>query len=230
MRANAPEEPAVVEAVFFDLDGTFADTARDLGATLNRLRAVEGLAPVPLATLRPHTSSGVRGMLRAGMGITTDDPRYAELHRRYLEIYTDHLCDDTVLFPGMPELVGALEARRLPWGIVTNKPQRFTLPLLERLGYHQRAAAIVSGDSTPTPKPSPASLLLAAAQVGVDPTRCTYVGDDERDIVAGRAAGMRTIAVRYGYLGDGPPLENWGADHIFDSVEEITAWLVRGAC
>ena len=220
----------MLDAVFFDLDGTFADTARDLGATLNRLRAELGLAPVALSHLRPHTSAGVRGMLGAGMGIAPSDPRYPELHRRYLEIYAAHLCDETVLFAGMADLVDTLERCRLPWGIVTNKPQRFTHPLMERLGYHRRAAAIVSGDSTPTPKPSPAPLLLAARIAGVAPHRCAYIGDDERDVTAGRAAGMRTVAVRYGYLGEGLPIENWGADQIFDTVEDITAWLVRGAC
>lgn len=219
-----------IAAVLFDLDGTFADTAPDLGATLNRLRAAHDLAPVPLAGLRPYTSQGVRGMLRAGMGIATDDPRYPGLHAQYLEIYAEHLCDDTVLFPGMAELVTQIEARKLPWGIVTNKTARFTLPLMARLGYRQRAATIVSGDSTPTPKPAPAPMLLAAREAGVDPAGCVFVGDDERDVVAGRAAGMLTIAVRYGYLGDGPPIENWGADLIFDRVEEITDWLARSTC
>lgn len=220
----------MLQAVFFDLDGTFADTARDLGATLNRLRGELGLAPVALSHLRPHTSSGVRGMLGAGMGIAPSDPRYPELKHRYLEIYAEHLCDGTVLFAGMAELVNTLESRHLAWGIVTNKPQRFTHPLMDHLGYRERAAVIVSGDSTPTPKPSPAPLLLAARQARVDPARCAYVGDDERDIVAGRAAGMRTVAVRYGYLGEATPIENWGADHIFGTVEEITAWLLDGAC
>lgn len=221
--------PRRIEAVLFDLDGTFADTAPDLGATLNRLRAAHGLPAVPLAELRAFTSQGVRGMLRAGMGIATDDPRYAPLHTQYLSIYAEHLCEDTVLFPGMAELVARLEARRLPWGIVTNKSARFTLPLMERLGYRHRAATIVSGDSTPTPKPAPAPLLLAAREAGVDPAGCVFVGDDKRDVVAGRAAGMQTIAVRYGYLGDGEPIENWGADHIFDDVEEITDWINRSA-
>lgn len=218
-----------IEAVLFDLDGTFADTAPDLGATLNRLRTVHDLPPVPLAGLRPYTSQGVRGMLRAGMGIATDNPRYASLHAQYLEIYAAHLCDDTVLFPGMDALVTQIEARGLPWGIVTNKTTRFTLPLMERLGYRHRAATIVCGDSTPTPKPSPAPMLLAAREAGVAPAGCAFVGDDERDVVAGRAAGMMTLAVRYGYLGNGAPIENWGADLILDSVEEIAAWLARSA-
>lgn len=218
-----PEFPTA--AVLFDLDGTFADTAPDLGAALNRLCSDLGLDPVPLTTLRAHTSNGVRGMLRAGLGMGTDHPDYREFERRFLNYYHAALCDTTELFPGIAELIDRLDTQAIPWGIVTNKRQRFTLPLMRKLGLDRRAACIVSGDSSPRAKPHAHPMLLASALVGCAPAMCIYVGDDERDIVAGRAAGMRTIAVRYGYLGTGPAIECWGADHLIDHANEIKALL-----
>jgi phosphoglycolate phosphatase len=213
------------QAVLFDLDGTFADTAPDLGAALNRLRDDAGLPPVPLSTLRAHTSSGVRGMLGAGMGIDPQHAQYRDQYRRFLEHYEAALCVATTLFAGVAELIEVLEKWGLAWGIVTNKTQRFTNPLLDRLGYLKRADCIVSGDSSPRIKPSPQPMQLAAALLGVDATRCVYVGDDLRDIVAGRAGGMKTIAVRYGYLGTGVPIEDWGADVICDTAATIADHL-----
>lgn len=154
---------AEAAALLFDLDGTFADTAPDLGAALNSLRADLGLAPLPLKQLRAHTSSGVRGMLGAGLDTFPDDPRYTELYARYLRFYADALCVHTTIFPGIDELVRKAEARGAPWGIITNKTQRFTLPLLEQLGYAKRAACIVSGDSSPHSKPAAHPMRLACA-------------------------------------------------------------------
>lgn len=213
----------VAAAVLFDLDGTFADTAPDLGAALNRLREEQGQPPLPLETLRPHTSSGVRGMLGAGFGLRPDDTDYPHFRTRFLAHYETGLCQGTTLFPGIPELVDTLEARSRPWGIVTNKGQRFTLPLLDALGYLKRAACVVSGDSAPRAKPAAHPLRLACALIGSLPHNCLYAGDDLRDIVAGRSAGMRTVAVRYGYLGDGPRIEDWGADHLVDHARDIAA-------
>ena len=214
---------SAASSVLFDLDGTFADTAPDLGAALNHLRADLGLAPVPLEQLRPHTSSGVRGMLGAGLDMRPHDARYAEFYARYLHFYSEALCVHTTLFPGIEELVSQLEANGVPWGIITNKTQRFTLPLLEQLGYAKRADCIVSGDSSPRTKPAPHPMHLACRLIDRLPADCLYVGDDLRDIQAGRAVGMPTIAVRYGYLGSSEPIEAWGADHLVEHAADIAA-------
>ncbi|HRF71873.1 MAG TPA: HAD-IA family hydrolase [Accumulibacter sp.] len=211
------------EAVLFDLDGTFADTAPDLAAALNRLRADLALPGVPPGQLRSLTSQGVRGMLKAGLDMRPGDARYAEFYERFLRYYSQDICVETTLFPGVDQLLGDLEGRGSPWGIVTNKAQRFTLPLLARLGYAKRAACVVSGDSAPRAKPAPQPMQLACTLIDRKPGRCLYVGDDLRDIQAGRAAGMVTVAVRYGYLGDGDPIEAWGADHLVDHAHEIAA-------
>ncbi|MFC5302646.1 HAD-IA family hydrolase [Azospira restricta] len=213
------------QAVLFDLDGTFADTAPDLGAALNALRAELGLAPVDLSVLRPYTSQGVRGMLGAGLGLRPDHPDYPGLHRRFLGHYQQALCVHTRLFDGIAALVDTVERQQLRWGIVTNKSQRFTLPLMHQLGYARRAACLVSGDSSPRTKPHPQPMRLACAVAGCAPERALYVGDDRRDIDAGRAAGMVTVAVRYGYLGDSGPIEEWGADHLVDHPDAIAALL-----
>lgn len=209
------------EAVLFDLDGTFADTAPDLGGALNRLRGDLGLEPASLATLRPFVSQGVRGMLRAGLDMLPDHPDYRDFYDRFLVHYQQALCVDTVLFAGIDELVCTLEARGIAWGIVTNKSQRFTLPLMESLGYARRAACIVSGDSSSRAKPHVKPMQLACTLAGCRPERTLFVGDDLRDIQAGQAAGMITIAAAYGYLGDGGPVDAWGADHRVEHPDEI---------
>lgn len=211
------------EAVLFDLDGTFADTAPDLAAALNRLRCDLDLEPVPAGRLRPYTSQGVRGMLRAGLDMRPGDPCYAEFYDRFLHYYSQDICVQTKLFPGVDELLRCFERRGAPWGIVTNKAQRFSLPLLARLGYAKRAACVVSGDSARRAKPTAQPMYLACSLIARDPACCLYVGDDLRDIEAGRAAGMVTVAVRYGYLGDGDPIETWGADHLVEHAREIAA-------
>jgi phosphoglycolate phosphatase len=215
------------EAVLFDLDGTFADTAPDLGAALNALRAELGLPPEALDRLRPYTSQGVRGMLGAGLGLRPEHPDYPRQYQRFLEHYRHALCVHTRLFDGMAALVDTLERRNVRWGIVTNKSQRFTLPLLDRLGYARRAACIVSGDSSPRMKPHPHPMRLACAVADCSPERTLYVGDDRRDIEAGRAAGLVTVAVRYGYLGDSGPIEDWGADHLVDHPGTIESLIDR---
>lgn len=207
-------------AVLFDLDGTFADTAPDLGRAVNLMRAARGLAPVPLADTRRVTSLGARGLLGAGFHITPDHADYAAMREEFLRIYESNLCCDTALFPGIADLVDRLEKLGIRWGIVTNKAERFALPLLRQLGYDGRAACIIGGDTTPHMKPHPAPLLAAAKIVGCAPEQCIYVGDDERDIQAGRAAGMKTVAVRFGYLNGSNP-ETWGADRLVDAPAEI---------
>ena len=212
-------------AVLFDLDGTLADTAPDLGGALNQLRSESGLPALPDAMLRPHTSAGARGLIGAGFGIAPDDDRYPALVERFLAIYESALCVRTRLFDGMDEVLDRLELAGLPWGVVTNKAARFTLPLMRGLDLDHRAGSIVSGDSVAIPKPDPAGLRLAASEMGVDPIRCIYVGDDERDIQAARAAGMRSVAAAFGYLGTGRHFRDWGADHIIDHPLELIGLL-----
>jgi len=215
----------MIEATLFDLDGTLADTAADLGAVLNRLRSEAGQAPLPAAAIRPHVSKGVRGLLGVGFSIVPESDGYTELQQRFLAYYGDALCVATRLFDGVDELLDSLEAHDIKWGVVTNKTSRYTLPLMEALGLAPRAACIVSGDSSPRPKPAPDSLLLACTLVGVSPAHCLYVGDDLRDMQAARAAGMGAIAAAWGYLGNDRPLAEWGADSILQSPAELFGLL-----
>lgn len=226
-----PEQgtPADIRAVLFDLDGTLADTAPDLGDALNRARADEGLPPAPLPQLRPYTSHGVRGLIRAGYGWTPEHPDYAALAERVLAHYSARICVDSRLFPGMEDLLQALESRGIAWGIVTNKHTRFTTPLVRAMQLDSRAASIVSGDTTPHAKPAPDPLLHAARECGVAPANCIYLGDDRRDITAARAAGMQAIAVTWGYHGSEDPIETWGADAIIDHPVKVMDWLAPAA-
>lgn len=209
-------------AVFFDLDGTLADTAPDLIGVLNHLRQTRDLPPLPIAELRPHISSGVRGLLHRGLAVTPADAAYESLQQQFLDRYEQTMQHgDTPLFAGIAECLDTLDAQRMPWGIVTNKHLRFATPLLDRLGLKQRAVCLVCGDSAARAKPHPDPLLLAARIAETDPGRCIYIGDDERDIVAAHAAGMRAITAAWGYLGSDKPLAAWGADGIIDSPAEI---------
>ncbi len=216
----------MIRAVLFDLDGTFADTAPDLGHALNQMRIARGLQPVPDATTRPYTSSGARGLLGAGFGITPDHADYPAMRDEFLNLYEASLCRETRLFDGMAELIDVLEARALVWGIVTNKAERFALPLMKLLGYGTRAACIIGGDTTGKMKPHPEPLYAAARAINIRPAACVYVGDDERDIQAGRAAGMKTIAVRYGYLNGSDPAA-WGAAAVIDAPLEVLEHMAR---
>ena len=208
-------------AVLFDLDGTLADTAPDLGYALNRQRVARGLPELPVESVRAHASSGARGLLKAGFNIGPQDPGYEAMRDEFLDFYAENLVRESELFPGMSSLLGRLEELKLPWGIVTNKAERFALPFLELMGLMERAAVVVCGDTTPHPKPHPAPLLAASERLAIPPTSCVYVGDDERDVKAGQAAGMPVIVARYGYLGSGTPPESWGADGFIDSPMEL---------
>jgi N-acetyl-D-muramate 6-phosphate phosphatase len=214
-----------VRAVLFDLDGTLADTAGDLGAALNRVRADHALAPLPLEVLRPHASHGARGLLVAGFGIGRESPQFEPLRDAFLAYYAAALCERTQLFFGAESVLADIERRGLRWGIVTNKAARYTLPLLERLSLSARAGAVICGDTTPQAKPHPAPLFAAAAALGIDPAQCVYVGDAERDIVAGRAAGMKTLIASYGYLGDDDDPTQWAADGFISSLPALLEWL-----
>jgi phosphoglycolate phosphatase len=215
----------MLDAVFFDLDGTLADTAPDLGAALNNLREEEGLAALPAEKMRAHVSAGSRGLLGVGFGLVPADPAYPDLQRRFLEYYEHHICVGTTLFPGMKDLLDALDELGIGWGIVTNKPDRYTVPLIERLGLGQRAVAVVSGDTTGHAKPHPEPLLHACRLARAAAANCIYVGDDLRDVQAGRAAGMRTVIAAYGYLGDGPPLADWQADATIQHPGELLGFV-----
>jgi N-acetyl-D-muramate 6-phosphate phosphatase len=217
----------MIQAVLFDLDGTFADTAPDLGHAVNLMRGARQLAPVPLEKTRPVTSMGARGLLGAGFGITPEHPDFASMRDEFLNLYEANLCVHTRLFPDMENLLHALEARALKWGIVTNKAERFALPLMRQLGFSERSACVIGGDTTGKLKPHPDPLYAAVKIIGVAAAQCIYVGDDERDIQAGRAAGMRTIAVRYGYLNGSDPA-SWGADAIVDNPLQVLDHLAKG--
>ena len=213
------------EAVLFDLDGTLADTAPDLCGTVNILLAEEGRPQQPFASLRPHTSQGVRGLLGKGFGIDSSHRDYERLAARFLEIYAGQLCDLSRLFDGIPALLDALESQGIAWGIVTNKRARYTEPLVAALGLTPRTRCVVSGDTTAAAKTSPLPILHACQILRCLPQRTLYVGDDRRDIVAGQAAGTGTAAVSYGYLGDSGPIHTWGADFIADHPAALADYL-----
>ena len=214
----------MIHAVLLDLDGTLADTAPDLGYVLNCMRAARNLPALPLAETRAYTSLGARGLLGVGLNVTPEHPDYDALRDEFLGIYAANLCRETRLFPGMAELLAELERRAVPWGVVTNKAERFTHPLLELLGVHHRTACIVGGDTTGKIKPDPAPLLAASERIGIAPGRCVYVGDDRRDMQAGRAAGMKVVAARFGYLNGIDP-ETWGADAIIARPQDLLLLL-----
>lgn len=199
-----------LRAVLFDLDGTLIDSAGDLARAANAMRAARDLPPLPLAQYRPHGGSGARGMLGQAFGVAPGHARYEELKREFLDVYEGLMFDSTQPFAGVAAQLAGLEAAGLAWGIVTNKAERFALPLTAALGL--RTAAVVGGDTTAHTKPHPAPLLEAARRLDVQPAHCLYVGDDHRDITAGRAAGMATAVAAWGYLGVQTPHEAWGAD------------------
>lgn len=199
-------------AVLFDLDGTFADTAPDLGAALNHVRGLHHLPPLPLEITRLQASHGSAGLIKLGFNVEPDSAKFPALRDALLAHYSANICAHTTLFPGMAELIDTLEQRGLPWGIVTNKPQRFTLPLMQALGYAERAACLVSGDTCAHAKPHPEPMLYAARSIGVAPLNCLYLGDDRRDMEAGNAAGMRSLIALFGYIDPGADLETWQAD------------------
>ena len=215
-------------ALLLDLDGTLLDTAPDMGGALNLLRAEHGLEPLPGEVIRPVVSHGAMRLVALGFPETTGDA-FESLRLRFLELYAANLAVGTRLFPGFEAVLDQLEARGLPWGIVTNKPGWLTDPLLAALGLDRRAACAVSGDTLPERKPHPLPLLHAARLVGVDPGRCVYVGDAERDIQAGRAAGMTTVVAAYGYISDGEDPRAWQPHGVVNSPDELLDWMEQRA-
>ncbi|MBU3575121.1 HAD family hydrolase [Polynucleobacter sp. UK-Mo-2m-Kol15] len=209
------------KGVFFDLDGTLADTAPDLVAAANQLLIARNLLPKHYEILRPRASAGARGLIAGAFGINTDHPDFIPLRDEFFENYEKALLVDSVLFEGIDHVLNQLDAAKLPWGIVTNKSERFTKPLTDLMGLRQRAVSTVSGDTTPHAKPHPEPILHAARLANIDPSSSVYVGDDLRDIVAGKAAGMKTIAAAYGYCGCEEPPEAWGADYLVRHPKEL---------
>lgn len=215
----------MIKAVLFDFDGTLADTAPDLGHALNRQRIARGMPVLPIEQIRTQASAGSRGLLGLGFNIKPGDNDYESMRDEFLDFYTQRLCHDTCLFPGVDELLDHLETRNLPWGIVTNKPARFAHPLIELLGLAQRVACVICGDETTNTKPHPEPLLTASNKIAISPAHCIYLGDDIRDVQASLAAGMQPIVARYGYLGNDQPPETWGARYLIDHPKELLNYL-----
>ncbi len=217
-----------LRCILFDLDGTLLDTLPDLALALNIALAEEGRQPLPLEAIRPAVSHGAKALVRLGFGEVQDEADSGRRLARLLEIYQQHLADHTRLFAGMAEVLETIESQARLWGVVTSKRRCLTLPLLEQLGLLQRAACIVCGDDTLYGKPHPEPLWLACRMASVDPAECVYVGDAERDIEAGRRAGMRTLAARYGYLAADACPERWGADAVVDEPAQLARLLQAG--
>lgn len=201
-----------IQAVLFDLDGTLIDSAPDLGAAADKMRTSRGLPSLPLESYRPMAGAGARGMLGVAFGMTPEHPEFLAYREEFFVNYENAMTERTVIFDGVAAMVAAIAQAGLPWGVVTNKSERFTLPLTAGMPLFESASVVISGDTTPHSKPHPEPLLEAARRLGLEPQRCVYVGDDERDIVAGRAAGMPTVAATYGYLGQQTDISRWQAD------------------
>lgn len=214
-----------MQAVLFDLDGTLVDTAPDLGYALNLQRERHGLDFLPEEAIRPYASHGSRGLLEVGFGLLPTDTRFEEMRTEYLDLYTQVMTRQPLLFEGMEETLQAIEQRGLDWGIVTNKPRRFTQPIVAHMGLDSRAAAVISGDDAPQPKPSPQTLLLACERMAINPQTVLYIGDAERDVQAGNAAGMKTLVALFGYLSVTDKPEKWGAHACITHPQELLAYL-----
>ena len=216
-----------VQAVLFDLDGTLIDSAPDLGAAADKMRVDRGLPSLPAALYRPMAGAGARGMIDVAFGLTPEHANFAALREEFFSNYEQCLTQSTYAFDGVQELIAQLVALDLPWGVVTNKSSRFTDPLTRAMPLFVSARAVVSGDTTPHSKPHPEPLFEAARRLGIDPARCLYVGDDERDIVAGLAAGMGTVAATYGYLGEKSDPAQWGAHATINSPGALLQLLAK---
>lgn len=217
-----------VRAVLFDLDGTLIDSAPDLGAAADKMRIDRGLPSLPLEKYRPMAGAGARGMLGVAFGMTPDAPDFGVMREEFFVNYENAMTERTVIFEGVPALIATLLELGIKWGVVTNKSMRFTGPLTKQIPFFRSAGAIIGGDSTPHAKPHPEPLFEAARRMKLAPEQCIYVGDDERDIVAGRAAGMATVAASYGYLGSNADVYVWKADaHIARPLELISLLRTR---
>ena len=226
MTTAIPPFDGGIKAVLFDLDGTLVDTAPDMVRILVEMQNARGAEPVAYELARNHVSNGAIGLIRLAFPEASEQ-QVAELNVAYLDRYLESVCDRSTLFPELPDLLSRLERANRPWGVVTNKPQRMTDPLLAKLGLLHRAACAISGDTLALRKPDPAPLLYASELIGVAPEQCVYVGDAARDIEAGRAAGMATVAVGYGYITDDDSIQAWGADRTATDTTELTTLLAK---
>lgn len=217
-----------VKAVLFDLDGTLIDSAPDLGAAADKMRVDRGMPSLPLEAYRHMAGAGARGMLGIAFGMTPESEGFAEMREEFFRNYEKCMTERTYAFEGVAQLIHSLQSAPLAWGVVTNKSMRFTDPLTQQMPLFASAAAVISGDTTPHSKPHPQPLLEAARRIQIAPESCIYVGDDERDIQAGRAAGMKTVAACYGYLGAKAETSHWGADAQINSPLELLKLLGRG--
>ena len=213
------------DVVLFDLDGTLIDSAPDLAATVNHMRLTRGLTEVDYPRLRARVGSGARGMLLEAFDKKPGDADYETMRQEFMTLYAERLLDTTRVFEAMEPVLQTLESQGVRWGIVTNKNARMAEHIAQGLGLHVRHAVLIGGDTTPHAKPHPAPLLEAARRIGVDPLQCVYVGDDERDVLAGRAAGMANLAAAWGYLGVGESVHAWGADAVIESPSGLLHWL-----
>jgi len=217
----------MISSVFFDLDGTLADTAPDLAAALNQVLHEQGKPTLPMESIRPSVSLGGNAMVKLAFSIEEDDPEFDGLRIRFLDIYQQRLHQDTQVFPGIDAVLDYLEGKNMTWGVVTNKPEWLTNPVMDQLKLTQRAACIISGDTTEYSKPHPGSMLHACEVAQCDPETSLYVGDALRDIEAGRAAGMKTLTADYGYIANNENPDDWNADGKISKPEEIIDWLKK---
>lgn len=215
----------MISAVLFDLDGTLADTAPDLGLALNRLLQEEGMPSQAYADIRPLASHGARGLIKLGFDIDPSHSEFIRLRTRFLNLYAECYCVETKLFDGISVLLQAIADRNLPWGIITNKPARFTNPLIEALPFCPPPAVVVSGDTVGVAKPDPLPMYHATELLGISPEHCMYVGDAERDIEAGHKVGMTTVLADYGYISSMDRPYEWGADIRIAHPLELIAHL-----
>ena len=216
---------AHLQAVLFDLDGTLIDSAPDLGFAADLMRTRRGLPSLPFEAYRPMAGAGARGMIGVAFGHGPEHPEFEALRQEFFDNYQACMTERTRAFDGIEALLDTLHAGGKRWGVVTNKSERFALPLTAAMPLFERAGTVIAGDTTPHAKPHPAPLLEAARRLGLPPEACLYVGDDERDIVAGRAAGMATVAALYGYLGAKTDVEAWGADVVIENPLELLNFL-----
>jgi phosphoglycolate phosphatase len=213
------------ETVLFDLDGTLLDTAPDFILVLNALRQEYDLNPLPDEQIRNTVSNGARALVTLGFGVNEGDKGFEIYREKLLSAYLDQLGQASRLFPGMNDLLEALEGENIPWGIVTNKPSRFTIPLLEALSLSQRCKALVCADQVTKPKPHPESLLKACSIVSAKPEKSIYVGDHRRDIEAGHSAKMTTITALFGYISEHDKPESWRATFQANSAADIYKYI-----
>ena len=214
-----------VDAVLFDLDGTLIDSAPDLGAAVDKMRIDRGMSSLPLSHYRPMAGAGARGMIALAFGFTPEHPDYDALKEEFFRNYEACMTQRTFAFEGVAAMIESLVARQMPWGVVTNKSKRFAEPLTQAMPLFATSGVVISGDTTPYAKPHPEPLFEAARRLKVDPSRCVYVGDDERDIVAGHAAAMKTVAATYGYLGSRADVASWQAHAQIDEPLELLKLL-----